>query len=164
MANDLHSKSLKELRVLYPNIKSTSKSKFLNQIPSEGLGDTIEKVLDSPILKPLTKVVKKLIFKDGDDCGCKERKAKLNKLFRYKRKAVRCLNEEEYNRYKKYIDRRTLNKWEAEDIQLLIDLYAKVFAIQYYMRSFCKNCNGSGQILLKMSNELDIIYESYESN
>ena len=81
----------------------------------------------------------------------------------YKRKAVRSLNEDEYNQYKKYTERRTLNKWEVDDIQLLIDLYAKVFAIQYYMRSFCKNCNGSGQILLKMSNELDLIYESYDT-
>lgn len=176
MANDLHSKSLKELRVLYPNLKSNSKKVFLEQVESyesmeqsiiieasQGLGDTIEKVLESPILKPITKAVKKIIFKDGDDCGCKERKANLNKLFKYKRKAVRCLDEDEYNRYKKYTERRTLNKWEVEDIQLLIDLYAKVFAVQYYMRSFCKNCNGSGQILLKMSNELDLIYESYDN-
>ena len=77
---------------MYPLIKSTSKDGFISQIPSEGLGDTIEKVLDSLILKPVTKAIKKAIFKDGEDCGCDKRKAKLNQIFNYKRKALRCLD------------------------------------------------------------------------
>lgn len=158
MGNELHSKSLKELRVMYPLIKSTSKDGFISQIPSEGLGDTIEKALNNPVAK----AIKKAIFKDGEDCGCDKRKAKLNQIFNYKRKALRCLDEEELNQYKKYVSRRKLNSWAQEDIQLLIDLYAKVFAIQYQRKDFCTNCAGSGQILLKMSNELDKVVASYE--
>ena len=44
---------------------------------SEGLGDTIEKFTEATGIK---KVVKWIA---GDDCGCEERKAKLNALFRY---------------------------------------------------------------------------------
>jgi len=159
---NLQDKSLKELREMYPEIKSTSKQGFIDQIPSEGLGDTIEKALNSPVLKPITKAVKKAIFKDGEDCGCDKRKVKLNQIFRYKRKALRCLNEDELNRYKDYIKRRKINKWEIEDQHLLIDLYAKVFAIQYNIKNFCHNCSGSGQTLLKMSNELDKVVDSYK--
>ena len=128
----------------------------------KGLGDTIENVLNSKPVKPLTKIAKKILFKDGEDCGCNERKAKLNKLFNYKRKALRCLNEEEVKAYKKYVKRRKLNEWKEEDKHLLINLYAKVFAIQYNIKDFCVNCEGSGQILLKMSGDLDKVYKSYK--
>ena len=123
---------------------------------SEGLGDTIEKALDSPILKPITKAITKAIFKDGEDCGCDKRKVKLNKVFKYKRKALRCLDEQELKSYQKYVQRRTLNKWEQEDIQLLIDLYAKVFAIQYKIKDV------TGQDKIKISNELDKVVDSYK--
>jgi len=36
--------------------------------------------LESKPIKPLTKVIKKAIFKDNDDCGCEERKQKANQL------------------------------------------------------------------------------------
>jgi len=54
-----------------PRKKRTTKKK------SEGLGDTIEKITEATGIK---KVVKWLA---GDDCGCEERKEKLNKLWRY---------------------------------------------------------------------------------
>jgi len=123
---------------------------------SEGLGDTIEKVLDNPVGKAL----KKLIFKDGDDCGCEARKKLLNKVFRYKKKP-RCLSEEQYNRYGEYVANRKAMTWTTEEQQLLIDLYAWVFAIQHHIKNFCRDCSGSGQTLLKMSNELDKVYDTY---
>ena len=64
--------------MLEPKDKRTKEYKEWKALqPSEGLGDTIEKVLDNPVGKAL----KKLIFKDGEDCGCEERKKKLNKAF-----------------------------------------------------------------------------------
>jgi hypothetical protein len=47
----------------------------------EGLGDVIEKVVDST---GISYVVKKVTQKKG--CGCATRKAKLNKLFPFKQK------------------------------------------------------------------------------
>jgi len=55
---------------------------------SKGLGDTVDKITTKTGIK---KVVKKVF---GDDCGCEERRQKLNKLFPYKTKE--CLTEEEY--------------------------------------------------------------------
>ena len=45
---------------------------------SKGLGDTIEKITEVTKLKEIINQVA------GDDCGCNERKEKLNKIFPYK--------------------------------------------------------------------------------
>jgi|TARA_R100001082_G_C4289864_1_gene127705 hypothetical protein len=47
---------------------------------SKGLGDTIEKITKATGIK---KVVNKVSEITGKDCGCNERKDKLNKLFPY---------------------------------------------------------------------------------
>jgi hypothetical protein len=69
---------------------------------AEGLGDTVETILETTGVKKLVQ-----IFVDGKDCGCEERKQKLNELFPYRFKA-RCLTEEEYN--KMYSLRDSLQK------------------------------------------------------
>ena len=124
------------------------------QNKSKGLGDTIEKVLKKTGVKKL--------FTDGKDCGCDERKEKLNNLFPYKRQPQRCMTETQYNEYKDYRENRTLNVWGEVYIKLLIDTYAHVFAIQYNSKSLCRNCSGSGKILFRLSKELDIVFESYK--
>jgi len=48
---------------------------------SEGLGDSIEKFTTTTGIK---KVVDAISKKVGKDCGCKKRKAVLNKKFPYK--------------------------------------------------------------------------------
>ena len=48
-------------------------------VKSKGLGDSVEKVLKAT---GIDKVAKKVL---GDDCGCEERKQKLNKMFPYSR-------------------------------------------------------------------------------
>jgi len=125
-----------------------------------GLGDKIEKVTKATGVK---KVVKKLF---GDDCGCDERRKKLNTNFslgigRYK--AHRCLTEKQYNQYGDYIKRRSL-AFERADIKLLVDLFAHVFAIQYNANDFCTNCSGSPKRLMTMQTKLDKVYKSYEKN
>ena len=84
--------------------------------PSEGLGDTIEKITKATGIKTL---VQKLF---GKDCGCDERQAKLNKLFKYKPK---CLTELQYIYLKGYFDRNhhTIGK---QDIRKMIDIYRVV--------------------------------------
>ena len=52
---------------------------------AEGLGDTLEKVFEKTGIKKLVK------FIAGEDCGCDERKKKLNELFPYRK--FSCLNE-----------------------------------------------------------------------
>lgn len=55
---------------------------------SSNVGDKVESFLEA------TGIAKAVKFLAGEDCGCDERKAKLNALFTYK---VLCLNEEEYD-------------------------------------------------------------------
>ena len=135
-----------------------SYAKF-NKIANEpkGLGDTIENALKKTGIKKLVDVF-------TDDCGCTERKEKLNKIFPYKRKPQRCLTETQYNNYKTYKENRTLNVWNEHEIKLLIDIYSHVFALQYHSKDLCRNCSGSGKILFRISKELDIVFVSYEKD
>ena len=51
---------------------------------SKGLGDTVQKITNATGISALTNMLeKKGVIKD---CGCKERKEKLNKIFPYKNK------------------------------------------------------------------------------
>ena len=47
---------------------------------SKGLGDSIEKITKATGIKSFVSKVNKIL---GKDCGCKERKKKLNKFFPY---------------------------------------------------------------------------------
>ena len=82
---------------------------------SKGLGDTVEKVFKATGIDKIAKFVL------GEDCGCNERKALLNKLYPYQK--PECLTEKEYKvldkHFKKYPD-NTTGTLRAE---LLRDLY-----------------------------------------
>ena len=49
---------------------------------SKGLGDSIEKITKTTGLKSFVDKVNRIL---GKDCGCKERKKKLNQMFPYKK-------------------------------------------------------------------------------
>lgn len=117
-----------------------------------GLGDAIETITEATGIK---KVVEALT----DDCGCEERKAKLNKFkLPTRAKAKRCLTDEQREQFKDYTTRRTLKGWSEADIKMLIDMYAHVFALQYDIRTLCRNCVGTGKILKKIDEHLEIVY------
>ena len=103
-------------------------------IKPRGLGDTIEKITEATGIK---KVVKAIF---GDDCGCDERRDRLNEKYTKARPAERCFTETLYDRYKAYRERRTLNHWNQIDIDVLIDCYAHIFAIQYFSKDLCRTC------------------------
>ena len=54
----------------------------------KGLGDSIAKITKATGIDKVVKVAA------GEDCGCDERKSKLNKLFSYKK--LECISEEDY--------------------------------------------------------------------
>ena len=86
---------------------STSKVKKT----SKGLGDTVEKVFKAT---GIDKVAKWIL---GEDCGCEERKEKLNKMFPYME--PQCLNEDEYNYLDNYFKTRK-SQITPEELNLLI--------------------------------------------
>lgn len=109
---------------------------------SLGLGDTVEKITEATGIK---KVVKTLF---GDDCGCDDRKQKLNKWFRY----VECLTEEEYNTLGKYQKTNTLS---IKDQDILLKIYNRVFNKKETMSS-CTQC------WKERMSDLRKVYNEYE--
>ena len=112
----------------------------------EGLGDSIEQVTKAT---GIDKIVK---FVAGEDCGCEERKNKLNSMFRYHK--PECLTEEEYT---------YLHKWFSEH-RNIISVSSQLKLLEIYNRVFKAKkeptaCSDCFRILL---DELKKVYESYE--
>ena len=101
-----------------------------NQNKSKGLGDTVEKITEATGVKKAVKA----IF--GEDCGCDERKAKLNQIMSYK--VVNCLEEDEYNYITEFLSRGRNNVTVIEQRGLL-NIYNRVFNQRKQM-SNCTSC------------------------
>lgn len=120
---------------------------------SQGLGDTIEKVTKVTGIKKAVE-----LFSNGKDCGCEERKQKLNHLFPSNLKA-RCLTEEEYTQWNDFReeDKKTLT---SKEVDWLCKMYSDVFNRQYW-RPTCGNC--ASRKLITMIKRMDKVMETYES-
>ena len=84
---------------------------------SKGLGDSIEKALKAT---GIDKVAKKVL---GDDCGCEERKKKLNQMFPYSRP----FTDDELSIYESVLPRLKKGTVSGADQAILVKLYNKVF-------------------------------------
>lgn len=116
-----------------------------------GLGDSIEKVLE------VTKIAKVAKWILGEDCGCEERKEKLNKLFPYHR--PKCLTQEEYTYFNqsKVLDQGTFKPSEQREI---LKIYNRVFS-QDKQPSSCGSCfreviNGLTLVIKEYKDEQDV--------
>lgn len=111
----------------------------------QGLGDTIDQITTVTGIKALVK------FIAGDDCGCEERKAKLNERFPYKK--ANCLTEQNYN----YLDTFfKANKTQLNPIEQteLLAIYNETFNSNVG-HTLCDSC------WRDMINELKLVYETY---
>lgn len=102
---------------------------------SKGLGDTIEKITTKTGIK---KAVKWLV---GEDCGCDERKEKLNQIFRYKQ--VNCLNEDEYHFLNTFYQRNTERNIPVEEWKQFLSIFNRVFDEHVTECSSCSTINKS---------------------
>lgn len=84
---------------------------------SKGLGDSIEKALKAT---GIDKVAKKVL---GDDCGCEERKKKLNQMFPYSRQ----FTQDEMKIYEEILPRIQDGRISGRDQDSLVKIYNKVF-------------------------------------
>lgn len=126
--------------------KSYSEWKANQEADSEGLGDTIEKITEATGIKAAVK------FLAGEDCGCDERKAILNKTFSYKK--PNCLLEDEYNFLSELFSRQQSVITGLEK-QTLINTYNRVFNDRKKMTS-CTPC------LKSVYDELKKYFETYQ--
>lgn len=121
---------------------------------SLGLGDDIEKLLNSKLVKPLTNSIKKVIWgADHEDCGCAERKEKLNKLFPYKQ--PECLAEWEHEYLGDFL-KRNPNSVTSREQKTLLEIYNRVFHDSKPM----SNC---GPCVDRVIRDLESLYKEYEA-
>jgi len=99
-------------------LQKANAEKVYTTTPSEGLGDTIEKITEATGIKKLVK------WMVGEDCGCDERKQKLNELFPYKK--VNCMLEEEYLFFKEWYDRNT-DRIKPSEAMVFLKMYNRIF-------------------------------------
>jgi hypothetical protein len=119
--------------------KRTTKKK------AEGLGDTVENVLK------LTGISKLVNFVAGEDCGCEERKEKLNALFPYR--TPKCLTEDEYTYLNEsaVLNKQTLKPSEQDAI---LKIYNRIFGISREPTS-CATC------WLEIINKMKKVFNEY---
>lgn len=120
------------------------------EIIQGGLGDTLEKVISKTGADKLIQ-----LFTDGKDCGCEERKKKLNDLFPQRVKA-RCLTQDEYIAWGKFKETRSIKPDEEQD-RFVCDLFASVFNRQIWYPSH----NESRKPILSMIDKIDVVYDTY---
>jgi hypothetical protein len=141
---------MKKDKEYYENLDKRTKEykewkKRYQQENSTGVGDAVEKVTKATGIK---KVVEWIA---GEDCGCDERKEKLNK---YRIKVKDCPTEEQYNfmvelfkRNPHRIDARTQDK---------VNKILNIVTGTKYTRSTCSSCVAGRVKILRN------IYEAYK--
>jgi len=115
---------------------------------AQGLGDTVEKVLEKT---GVAKVVKWLA---GDDCGCDERKQRLNELFPYRK--PNCLTEDEYFILDTYFSKNSIEVTPVDQNELL-KVYNRVLNVKQQMTS-CSSC------WRDIINQLSKLYKEYANS
>ena len=112
---------------------------------SKGLGDTIAKITEATGIDKLVK------FVAGEDCGCEERKEKLNKLFPYAK--PNCLTEDEFKTLDEFF---SLNTQQVTNVQQrdLVKVSNRVFNRQDQQTS-CSSC------LRDLVGKLKVIHAEY---
>ena len=118
-------------------------------IPSQGLGDTIEKITTATGIKTLVK------FIAGEYCGCEERKEKLNKMFSYRK--VLCLTESEYS----YLDnfyKENLPSVKPSQQKELFKIHDRIFQLKRPSETSCADC------IRQMVSSLKRVYDNYNEN
>tara|TARA_Y100000385_G_C13086746_1_gene636741 strand:+ start:535 stop:945 length:411 start_codon:yes stop_codon:yes gene_type:complete len=114
---------------------------------SAGVGDTVAKITEATGIKKAVK------FLAGEDCGCDERKDKLNKIFPYYR--PNCFTEEEFNFIGQKIKTVT-SRIERDDVPKLLSIYNRVFN-DNKQATACDSCFVNG-----VWAKLKTIYRHYE--
>jgi len=114
---------------------------------SKGLGDTVEKITKATGIKKAVK------FLAGEDCGCDDRKDKLNHLFPYYKQ--NCLSENEYIYLYEFFEANPVTINGVMQSELLA-IYNRVFNDKKEMTG-CSSCFTNGVYA-----KLKRLYKEYE--
>ena len=114
---------------------------------SEGVGDTLEKVFEATGVADVVK------FIAGEDCGCSERKNRLNKLLPFRN--PECFTEDEYVWLSDFFTER-VNRIDRNTQKQLVDIYNRVFRKRQRLTT-CSSC------IRQVYNDLKRYYDNYNS-
>tara|TARA_R110000744_G_scaffold374822_1_gene487858 strand:- start:32 stop:406 length:375 start_codon:yes stop_codon:yes gene_type:complete len=117
----------------------------------KGLGDVIENITKATGIKKLVH------WAFGDDCGCRERQEKLNKLFPRKLNPE-CLNEKEYEilieiKLEKFASH---TKIDSKLQRKILPIYNRVFRKRQEFTS-CASC------VIRIVKEMQVVLKAYEN-
>lgn len=94
-------------------------------------------------------------FIAGEDCGCDERKEKLNKLFPYKK--PQCMSETRYKQWTEFRANPT-EVLETKDQKLIAHMHAELFD-----HALHEPCTCTPKAWQNMIDDINGIYTTYES-
>tara|TARA_R110002153_G_scaffold5900_5_gene27274 strand:+ start:3556 stop:4047 length:492 start_codon:yes stop_codon:yes gene_type:complete len=97
----------------------------------KGLGDSIAKITKVTGIETAVKAIA------GDDCGCDERKGRLNKLFSYKE--VKCISEKDYTYLNSFFSGSPQKVTNQQKIRL-IGIYNFAFSKNQKTNTSCSPC------------------------
>ena len=117
-----------------------------DEASSKGLGDSVEKVLKATGVSDVVK------FIAGEDCGCDERKERLNQLIPYKN--AECFTEEEYIELTEIFNRKG-SSFDKPTQETVVRIYNRVFNRNKRITS-CGSCR------IAVYNKLKGYYERYQ--
>ena len=114
---------------------------------SDGVGDTVEKITEATGIKKAVK------FLAGEDCGCDERKDKLNYLFPYNK--PNCFTEVEFDYLYNFFDTNWYTrKITGAEVKEMYMIYNRVFNVSDVI-SNCSSC------VRNRFNKLNRLYKEY---
>ena len=126
--------------------KAYAEWKAAQEAAPEGLGDSIEAFTEATGIKAAVK------FLAGEDCGCDERKKKLNEIFRYGK--PECLTEDEYNFLAEFYSVEK-NVVSGDEQRMLIKIYNRVFRAR-------KQVTSCGPCLKSTYDQLKQYFDTYQ--
>ena len=151
---DKRSKKYKKMKLAYEQSIETK------NVDDVGVGTTLEKVFKATGISKLVET----FTPDGEDCGCKERKRRLNNspIFNASQKPKRCMDKAMFEAYDNFVKTREVDKWTAEEFKLVFNTYEWVFALRYDTKRMCATCNGTANILKMITASLDKVHQTYQ--
>ena len=147
-------KEWKKSQTIEPNLTAEKPIKTKEELEAKhaenapaGLGDLVEKITEATGLKKLVK------FVAGEDCGCDERKVRLNKL-RFRNNPL-CLEESEYSFLHSFFIGNPSTVTQSQNIELT-KMHARVFNKRAAEPTSCSSC------MRQTVSDLREIYNTYE--
>ena len=145
-------KRSKEYRELKEALNNQSDANVSDDVVN-GLGDVLEDIAKVTGIKAIVKAIA------GEDCGCDERRERLNNLLPRGRKQVRCMTDDEYRDYGSFMNTRKEGRLDSNEVKYLMALYTKIYN-RKWRKVRCTQCALKSRVKEAMS-DLDRTYNNH---